>query len=655
VEPGVIEFSRGAVSRIISLQDHTERPSFALEPRLIANLSEERERRRPVKFADVPPSLVQAILSAEDKHFFRHSGFDFSRILKAAYVDLREGRKSQGASTLTMQVARGLWLQPDKSFRRKLQEALIAMHLEHKLTKQQIFETYANQVYLGRNNGFSVHGFGEAARLFFGKHISQLNVSESALLAGLVQRPSYFNPQRYPERARNRRNIVLALMRQNGYLTEEKYRATVNSPVEITSEPSDSPQQQYFVDLMLDELQNRLDDREKQARSVFTTLDPELQTIAEAAVRTGMENVDKQLRRKKVALSAGQPQVALVALDPHTGEIKALVGGRDYGASQLNHVLALRQPGSIFKPFVFAAALETALQGDGPILTPGTVVIDEPTEFAFGRTVYRPGNFGHSFMGEVTLRTALRHSLNVATVSIAQEVGYAKIVAMARRAGLNNSIQATPSIALGAYETTPLEMAGAYTIFANNGTVLAPTTISLARAHDGSVLYQGNRGGRAALDPRVAFLMVNLMQDVLTSGTGAGVRSRGFTLPAAGKTGTSRDGWFAGFTSELLCVVWVGFDDNRDLGLEGARSALPIWADFMKRAIGLRDYKAAKNFRPPRGITSARICPESGQLEGPWCSESQNEFYIAGTEPVVECERHSTGVYGYADRLISLR
>jgi penicillin-binding protein 1B len=282
------------------------------------------------------------------------------------------------------------------------------------------------------------------------------------------------------------------------------------------------------------------------------------------------------------------------------------------------------------------------------------MVDDNPTGFSFGGKLYQPSNFGHEFMGSVTLRTALAHSLNVATVSLAEQVGYAKVVAMAHRAGLNEAIRPTPSVALGAYETTPLEIAGAYTLFANHGLRLSPAAVSLVRSVDGTVLYQHRPDGQPSLDPRVAYLMVNMMQEVLRSGTGAGVRTRGFTLPAAGKTGTSRDGWFAGFTSELLCVVWVGFDDNRDLNLEGAKSALPIWAEFMKRAAEFRPYREAKPFPAPAGIDSVEICADSGQLAGPYCPRTRNEVFIDGTEPVASCELHSPAVTNFADRMVEV-
>jgi penicillin-binding protein 1B len=640
-DPSVLYFSGGKLSRIVSLADNTNRTSYQLPPQLIANLSENHEERRLVHFTDLPPDLVNAVVSVEDKRFFSHSGIDFLRLAKAAYIDLKTGRKEQGASTLTMQLARSLWLRPQKRWRRKLEEIGITLHLERKLGKRQIFEDYANQVYLGQRGAISIGGFGEAARFYFGKDVSQLDLSEAALLAGLIQRPSYYNPYRYPDRAIERRNLVLTLMRQNGYLSAEQAENASAQPIVLAPEHSEILETSFFLDVANNELQTRLDDHEHSSRYVFTTLDPDLQAAAEAAVKSGMELVDQQLRRRKARgeVPPGQPQVALVALDPHTGEVRALVGGRDYDVSQLDHALSKRQPGSVFKPFVYAAALNTAVTKGTQIFTPATVINDSPTTFFFNGKAYSPDNFDQRFMGDVTLREALAHSLNVATVKLAQEVGYGKVVALARRAGLNGD-EPTPAIALGAYEATPLEMAGAYTVFANGGTRVTPVTVTMVRSRNGEMLYEHRPDLRPVLDPRVNYLMVNMLEDVLRIGTGAAVRARGFELPAAGKTGTSRDGWFAGFTSQLLCVVWVGFDDNRELHLEGARSALPIWTDFMKRAAKLRAYRDAKPFASPRGLVSLRICSDTGELARPACPRAHMETFIDGTEPTLVCQLH---------------
>jgi len=639
IEPGVLYFTKGRVSRIVSLRDNTERSEFTLAPQLIANFTpQERGKRRLIRYPDLPAGLVQAVVSAEDKHFFTHSGFDLFRVVKAAYIDMKEHRKEQGASTLTMQLARSLWLAPDKNFRRKFHELLITMHLEFKLSKQQIFEDYANQVYLGQNGTFSIHGFGEASRVYFNKDVSQLSVPEAALLAGMIQRPSYFNPSRYPRRALERRDFVLKLMQENGYLSREQYETAANTAIKLAPAHAQANEMQYFVDLMNDELQHKLADNQQQIRYVYTTLDPDLQEAAQAAVDSGMALVDRELgtgRHKGM----DQPQVALIALDPHSGEIKALVGGRNYGHSQLNHVLAMRPPGSVFKPFVYAAALDTAVTGGPKILTPASTVNDSQTTFAYDGRIYEPANFHDRYYGIVTLRMALAHSLNNAAVGVAQEVGYQKVVDMARRFGLNDGIKATPSVALGAYEATPLEIARAYTAFANDGVRVSPTTVSLVRGRNGKAIYQTTVKTHFVLDPRVNYLMVSMLEDVLRYGTGAGVRARGFNLTAAGKTGTSHDGWFAGFTSNLLCVVWVGFDDYRDLNLEGARSALPIWTEFMKRAAGFRRYGSVHDFEQPLGIAMYKICGDTGELAGENCPDAHAEAFIQGTAPVVTCCR----------------
>jgi penicillin-binding protein 1B len=640
-EPARLEFANGRLTRIAPLRGGKPETEYLLDPEVIADVSENREKRTPVRFNDIPPSLVRAVTSVEDKRFFQHSGLDLLRMLKAAYVDLRDGRKQQGASTISMQLARSLWLDAGKRWKRKLAEILIALHLEEKLSKNQIFESYANQVYLGRRGTFSIHGFGEAARAFLGKDLSQIDTAEAALLAGLVQRPSYYNPARYPERARERRDLVLSLMLHNGVLDARDYERALASPVRVAASSTGQSWAPYFLAVVQDELQDKVSDEEKTTHAVYTTLDPDLQQAAEEAVREGMKNVDRQLHgRKGHGDQPGEPQVALIALDPHTGEIKALVGGRNYLTSQLNHVNAPRQPGSVFKPFVYTAAIASALEGGQVQFTPASILHDDETSFYFGKKIYQPGNFHHNYLGDVTLRTALAHSLNVATVSLAERVGYGKVVDVARRAGLNDRIKPTPAVALGAYEATPLEIAGAYTVFANQGMRVTPTTIEKVRAPDGAMLYQHTPDPHRALDPRVAYVMVDMLQEVLRSGTGAGVRGRGFTLPAAGKTGTSRDGWFAGFTSELLCVVWIGYDDNRELNLEGARSALPIWADFMKRASSFRSYRQAKPFQPPAGISSVEICTESGLRAGSWCPNPRLERFIAGTEPAQECRMH---------------
>jgi len=369
-----------------------------------------------------------------------------------------------------------------------------------------------------------------------------------------------------------------------------------------------------------------------------------LQNDASEAVRIGMEEADKRIKgRKKKDPNYPDPQCALIALDPQTGEVKALIGGRNYGMSQLNRILAKRQPGSSFKPFVYATALNTGLSNNGPVITPATMIMDEPTTFYFDGKPYEPSNFEHKFYGNIGVQDAIARSLNVATVKVAEQTGYDSIVDLARRAGMNVEIHPTPAVALGAYEVTPLEIAGAYTIFANHGIYSKPYFVSDIATDHGAIMFDNKPEHREVLDPRVAFLMDQLLEEVVRSGTGAGVWARGINFPIAGKTGTSHDGWFAGFTSKLICIVWVGFDDNRELNLEGAHSALPVWAEFMKRAHEHREYRNVSEFEAPPGVVGVQIDPASGQLATAACPKARTEYFIDGTQPVELCQLHSGG------------
>ncbi|MCX6630959.1 MAG: PBP1A family penicillin-binding protein [Candidatus Solibacter sp.] len=657
-EPGLIRFANGKISQIVSLQDNTARNQYQLEPQLLQAVSgAAREKRRMVKFHDIPKVLVDAVTSIEDKRFFQHAGFDPIRILKAVYVDVREGRKDQGASTLSMQTARMFFLTQDKSFKRKAAEVIITLQLEQKLSKEEIFEYYANQVDLGWRGTFHIVGLGQASEAYLGKELNSITLPEAAEIAGMIQRPGYFDPFRHPDRLRDRRNIVLQLMRQNNVISDRDYALATEAPLTVTKTGSTSVEAPYFVDMVNDKLQNMFQDADFQSNAfrIYTTIDMRLQHAAVEAVRLGMAGVDEQIKKQRRfrGQTPPTPQVALVAMDPHTGEVKALVGGRNYGLSQLTPTLAKRQPGSIFKPFVYATALDTAVSGGPRVLTASTTVVDEPTTFYFDNQIYEPGNFEKKFYGTVTLRDALAHSLNVATVKVGQMVGFDAVVNMANRAGMNYKIQPTPAVALGAYEITPLEATGAYTIFANGGDYLKPSFLSMVRAQDGRVVFKNKVEEKQVLDPRVAYLTTSLLEEVLRSGTAAGVRARfNLTMPAAGKTGTSHDGWFAGYTSELLCVVWVGFDDNRTIDLEGAHSAAPIWAEFMRRALAYREYRDVKPFRAPAGIVAITIDPESGMPAAAACPKTRAEVYIAGTEPVGVCPLHggrggSTTVAGW--------
>jgi len=655
-----VQFAGRSIRSIRPLSGGGSLDTAQIEPELITNLFDSaREKRRPVRYEDLPPELVHAILSAEDKRFFDHGGFDFIRIVGAAWADIRHSSSHyQGASTITMQVARTFFFSNERTMRRKLAEAMVSVELEQRFNKQQIFELYANEVYLGNRGSFGIRGFSEASVAYFGKDLRQLSIAECAYLAGIIRAPNYYSSaDRHPERGAQARDRVLTQMLENKYITQEELDEAKHAPLKIVRTAGSASEAPYFVDMVKDHLLDKYSENELLSQNfrVYTTLDPALQRAAAAAVDAGVKNVDLLLAKKyekwrKEAAKKGnseaipQVQIALVAIDPRTGEIKAVIGGRDYGQSQLNHALAHRQPGSVFKPFVYAAAFDNAVDGVQPVITPATTIDDEPTTFEFDNKEYTPNNYGEKFMGHVTVRDALTNSLNVATVKVAELIGYGRVVQIARQMGLGNNIQATPAVALGAYEMTAVDVAAGYTAFANGGTRAEPQFLHSVVSADGTVLEKFTPQTHVVLDPRVAFLVTSLLKDVLNKGTGAGVRARGFTLPAAGKTGTSRDGWFAGYTSNLLTVIWVGFDDNRDLGLTGGATVAPVWADFMLRATALPAYRDVKDFSAPDGVQSVLIDPESQELATPNCPTTREEVYVAGSAPTAFCELHGGSV-----------
>ena len=655
-----VQFTGKTIRSIRPLGGGNALDSAEIEPELITNLFDSaREKRRPVRYDDLPAVLVHAILSAEDKRFFEHGGFDFVRIVGAAWADLRHTSSHfQGASTITMQVARTFFFTNERTFRRKVAEAMVSLELEQRFTKAQIFELYANEVYLGNRGSFGIRGFSQASVAYFGKDLRQLNLAECAYLAGIIRAPNYYSSaDRHPERGAQARDRVLTQMVENKYINDVDLQEAKKTPLNIVHASVAGSEAPYFVDMVKDHLLDRYSENDLLSENfrVYTTLDPALQRAAAAAIDAGMKNVDTLLtkkydrwRKEQAKKGSSEPipqaQAALVALDPRTGEIKAVIGGRDYGQSQLNHVLAHRQPGSIFKPFVYAAAFDSAVDGVQPIVTPATTIDDEPTTFEYDGVDYTPNNFGQRFMGRVTAREALTNSLNVATVKVAELIGYGRVVQIARQMGLGNNIRATPAMALGAYEMTPMDVAAGYTAFATLGTRADPQFIRNIIGADGEILEKTTPQTHLVLDPRVAFLVTSVLKDVLNHGTGAGVRARGFTLPAGGKTGTNaeRDGWFAGFTSNLICVIWIGFDDNREFGFSGGTTAAPIWADFMNHATALSAYRDVKDFDPPEGIQSVLIDPESLQLATSNCPTTRQEVYVGGTAPTQYCEIHGS-------------
>lgn len=632
---------------IRSLKDRvrrTELDSFALKPELLSNvINKNREKRRHVAYRDLPRIVIDAILASEDRRFFSHGGIDPLRIISALIVDIRHGDTVQGASTLTQQFVKNYFLTPERTWKRKISDAYMSILIENRLSKEQIFELYCNEVYLGQRGSFSIIGVGEAAEAFFDKSVRDLTAGEAAMIAGIITAPNRLTPLRYPERAKARRDLVLDLMAEYGMISAKERDQAKAGPLGVKPASimnySDAP---YFVDYVQDILADKFGDLPL-ARSkyrVYTTLDTEMQQAAFESLRQGMIELDAYFSKGKRDILPGTVQASLIAVEPRSGRVLAMIGGRNYGVSQYNRITqAKRQPGSIYKPFVYATALETAYSSSTP-LTPASTVVDEPTQFAFENLVYEPRNFKDEYFGQVTMRQAITKSLNVATIKFAEKVGYQKVADLAHRLGLNAQIKPYPAMAIGAFEVTPLEMVRAYTAFANRGLLSDLTPIS--HVLDGTMkqVFASQSKPEQVLSPQVAFLVTSLLQSVINNGTGAAARTRGFTLPAAGKTGTSRDGWFAGYTTDLLCIVWVGFDDNRELNLSGSQSALPIWADFMKRAAVLKPLRG-EDFPVPDGVPQVEIDPSTGLLATPRCLERLMEYFIRGTEPALTCMGNS--------------
>lgn len=595
-----------------------------------------REKKRYVAFAELPGPLVEAVLAAEDEHFFSHPGFDLLALVRASFVNLLRFEPVQGGSTLTQQFVKNYFLSPEKSFRRKLEEIYIAVLLESRLSKEQLFELYANEVYLGQHGSFAVRGFGEGARVFFGKEVQHLTLPEAAFLAGAIQAPNRFSPFRHPEAARARRNHILDLMARKELITGSQAEAAREEPLEVI--PPDRynyTQAPYFVDWVRQELDRHGVQRQNGISTlrVYTTLAPELQKAAYEAVAEGLEEVDRGLGRRG---RQGVAQAALVAVDARSGEILALVGGRDYSRSQYNRaVYARRQPGSTFKPFVYAAALLRGMESplhDG--LTLSTLLLDEPHTFQFGNQEYTPGNYGEKYHGPVSLRQALALSLNVPTVKLAEQVGFEFVASLSLQAGIASALP-YPSLALGSFEVSLLELVRGYTAFASGGRLLELRALTHYEG-DGRKVEVPRSSPPRILPEEVGFLVTSALQSVLDEGTGREVRSRGFLLPAAGKTGTSDDSWFVGYTPDLLCGVWVGFDDFSPLGLTGAQTALPIWTSFMRKA-QQAGFLSGASFPVPAGIRAVEIDPTTGLRASSRCDETRTEYYFTGTEPSELC------------------
>jgi penicillin-binding protein 1A len=595
-------------------------------------------RRVNVPLSDIPPFVREAFLSTEDRRFYQHNGVDWRGFFRAATANLRHGGVREGFSTITMQVARNSFLvnQRGRSLRRKLIELRLTQLIESELTKDQILELYLNVIYLG--NG--MNGVEAASRDLFGKRVGQLSVSEGAMLAALPKGPSAYTPRDHYERGVRRRNLVLSLMADNGYLAREQAVRAASIPLRIaeTEWRPDTKDEPLALDAVRVFIDSILPDALKDGDvTVYTTLDLAAQRAADRAVLRGTTAVTRETQYAGGRVRDAA-QGALVALDPHTGDIRALVGGRRSKLGFNRAFNAKRQPGSAFKPFVYAAALRSGM-------TPATLVDDEPVEIAQGRKIWRPANYDGSYIGTITLAKALAVSSNAAAVRVSQTVGIPSVIDAARRSGIRSALPNYPAMALGAVDVTPLELVAAYATFANGGLRVHPRLVRRIEAADGTVLWSAEIApADTMIDPRDAFQLTSMLQGVVDNGTARVVRDMGVKGPVAGKTGTTNnaaDVWFVGYTPSLVAGVWFGYDTPRPIAphASGGHLAAPAWAEFYLN--GWREPPSSANgWAAPPGMTMRVIDPTTGMLAGPFCPVQQRQWFKPGTEPTEVCNVH---------------
>ncbi len=586
----LVDVSLNGYQDITALSDgltHKQIDTFELEPEPISGIYVGTwEQRRLVRLAQIPPAFIDAIMAAEDHRFYEHHGLDLVRIAKAAWVNIHSGHVVQGGSTLTQQLMKNFFLTQKRDWHRKIKEALMAYIAERLYSKDEILENYINDIYLGQRGQEGIYGVWEASEYYFSKVPRDLTIGEMATIAGMIRSPNHYNPLRHPDAARVRRDEVLKLMFSDGYISIPALAIAMAEPIqarETFTENNDAP---YFVDYVKHELAERYPPEvlTGEGLRIFTTLDIHTERLAEQAIRTNLVKLEQKHPRLRRKEADDQLEAALVALEPQSGKIRAMVGGRDYRVSQFNRVVqSHRQPGSVFKPVTYLAALDETLEGGPGRFLPSTTIEDTPFTWYYGGMSWSPSNYKDRYFGEVSLQFALEESLNSATSRLAHEVGLHRIREMAKKLGFGD-LPPYPSIVLGGIEVTPMQVAKAYAILANGGLEVPPYAVTAVVDKDNKVIEGHEIKAEQILPPQLAYELDYMLTQVIKHGTGHDAIKAGFTRPAAGKTGTtndSKDAWFAGFTPDLLAVVWTGFDKKEELDLTGAQAALPIWTSFM--------------------------------------------------------------------------
>ena len=640
-----LTLDHGRVTDVLSPLDGTPLFPIFLEPELLSGVrGESRQVREWIPLAQIPPRIIETVLTIEDHRFYSHFGIDPVAVGRALWTNFTKGGVVQGGSTITQQLAKNLFYSPQRTMGRKFKEALAALVLEVKYTKQNILESYLNEIYLGQAGFVSIYGVSEAAHRYFGKTLQELTVEDVAMIAGLIKGPNSYAPTKHPELAKQRRDVVLRRLRETGLLTEEAWNRAVHEPVRVTPSEDVLTDAPYFVDAVLREVEEAGVVPLPEGLRIDSTLDPMIQQAATESLEKGLAKLEATHPHLNSSLESMQG--AVVVLDPKTGSVLALVGGRDYRRSQFNRaVQAQRQPGSLFKPFVYLAALEAAREGQAGQLTAASLLADEPVTFESETGPWSPQNYDKQFHGPISLRSALEQSLNVPAVQAAKTVGTKPIVQLLHRLGVTSAVgDDLSSVALGSSSVSLMEITAAYGAVANGVIAVQPTAVRSTRDRQGDIVWNAVPDRQQATSPQGAYVLTSLLEGVIQRGTASKAKVLGLQGTVAGKTGTTdgyRDAWFVGYTSDVVIGVWVGFDDERPLRLTGSQAALPIWMDLARRVIPPN----VPAFVMPFGVVTRNIDPKTGQLATFQCPEQVSEVFIEGTEPSVYCEVHGGGIW----------
>lgn len=637
--PVRLRFDRGRIKSIERIDTGDRLPIMELEPEEIGQFyGPERERRQLVSIRQVPPNLVRATLAAEDSRFYGHHGFDPVGILRAFYINLRAGRIRQGGSTITQQLAKNFFLTPERTIARKLNELIMSVVIELKYQKEEILEIYLNDIYLGQSGTVAINGVGEACLFYFGKPVKDISLAEAATIAGLIRAPGRYSPYIDKERCRQRRDTVLKAMSVKNWISDSELQSARAQPIETVGENGVVKKAPYFMDYLSHQLASLYppDDLTRLGLSIYTTLDTRVQAAAEQALNRGLVRLEKSIATLKRTDPATKLQGAVIVMQPKTGFILAMVGGRDYAASQYNRATqSRRQPGSAFKPFIYLAALDQ--------LTPASRLSNEPRTYMIDGKPWTPENAVQEVDASlsVSMRTALAASNNRATVDLAMKTGLERVVEKTVPLQFSTPIRPYPSLALGAFEVVPLELARAYCVFAGDGVLPYPLSAKDVTDDHGRLLSQAHLHIERLISPAKAYIMTDMLKSVVSEGTARTLSGWNLPGPVAGKTGTTnnfRDAWFVGYTPDILALVWVGFDNGDPVKTSGAKAALPIWAELMT---AIPQYISGADFNMPAGVVTRTVCSESGLLAADRsCPAPMAEIFLEGKVPDQPCPLH---------------